>query len=254
MSMFSGAHAEIFMTGAAMNKKANWVTAATLLVQFAAVAAWTQSANAAPDLTGVWQIEKPLAELRPGDGSALPLTAWAKELHDKHQALLRKGDHGFDLTMDRCASPGAIRMMTLANPIEFFQRPYQLTMLFEWNHLYRLVNLQQTRKVAQYPMAIGTSNGHWEGETLVIETTDIIDNTLLDSTGLPHSDQLRVVERIRRIGTDRLENVMTLHDPKAFTRDWSVTLTYRNTGARGIEEDVCLDRLEAGKPAINPVR
>jgi hypothetical protein len=204
----------------------------------------------APDFSGVWRIEAAPGELRPADGSPLPLTAWAKQTYNRNKSELRQGKITFDLTRERCSSPGAVRMMTLPYAVEFFQRPQQLTLLFEWNHLYRIVNLRETPKVAPYPLAIGVSNGHWEGSTLVVETTDVIDNTELDSSGLPHSDQLQVVERFRLLDDGRLEDVMTLHDPKAFTRDWSATLRYKKTAAQGVREDVCLDRLDAGQPAI----
>lgn len=213
--------------------------------------AWA-TAQTPPDFTGVYLIEKPVNELKPSDGSPLPLTAWAKKELAQNQEKLRKKDYSFDLTRDRCASPGAARMMTLNYPIEFFQRPYQLTLLFEFNHLYRLINLSEKPRVAPYPMAIGISNGRWEGDTLVVETTSLTDNTLLDSSGLPHSGELKLLEKFRLLdGGNRLEVVMTLDDPKAFTRSWSTTLTYKKTGAPGIEEDVCLDRVEGGKPALN---
>lgn len=215
-------------------------------------AVWANGQQATPDFTGVYLIEKPAYELKPSDGSPLPLTEWAKKELAQNKAKLRKKDYSFDLTRERCASPGAARMMTLNYPIEFFQRPYQLTLLFEFNHLYRLINLSEKPRVAPYPMAIGISNGHWEGDTLVVETTDMTDNTLLDSSGLPHSDQLKLSERFRLLdGGNRLEVVMTLEDTKAFTRSWSTTLTYKKTAASGIEEDVCLDRVENGQPALN---
>lgn len=227
-----------------------WRTGAGLLLGLIMQSTWAADTASTPDLTGVWLIDKYPMELRPSDGSALPLTASGKTQYAKNQALLRKGDVSFDLMRDRCSSPGAVRMMTLPYAIEFFQRPYQLTLLFEWNHLYRLINLREQPKVAPYPLAIGISNGHWEGDTLVVETTDLIDNTQLDSSGLPHSDQLRVMERISLLDDNHLQDVMTLHDPATFSRDWSVTLTYSKTGASGIKEDVCLDRLDAGQPVI----
>jgi len=85
---------------------------------------------------------------------------------------------------------------------------------------------------------------------LVVKTTTMTDNTLLDSSGLPHSDQLQLTERIRLKGPGQLENVITLHDPKAFSRDWSATLTYKKTAAVGIDQDICLDRVENGQPAF----
>lgn len=207
------------------------------------------SAASTPDFTGVWMLDTPATQLKPSDGSATPLTAWGQETYEKNKAAIAKGDFSVDLTRQQCASPGAVRMMTLPYLIEFFQRPHQLTMVFEWNHLYRVVHLDKPQE-APYPMAIGISNGKWESETLVVETSDLTDNTLLDSSGLPHSDQLKVTERIRQTAPDRLEVQMTLTDPKAFTKPWSVTLPYRKTDATGVPEDVCLDRVEQGQPAF----
>jgi hypothetical protein len=208
------------------------------------------SAAAQPDLNGVWLIDKKITELRPSDGTAVPLTDWSKALYEKNKALRMKGDMSFDTASSLCASPGAARMMTLSYPIEIFQRPFQVTLLFQWNHLYRLINMPSQPKEAPYPLAIGVSNGHWEGDTLVVKTTTMTGNTLLDSSGLPHSDQLQLTERIRLKGPGQLENVIALHDPKAFSRDWSATLTYKKTAAVGIDQDICLDRVENGQPAF----
>lgn len=224
-------------------------TAAWLALLSVDAAAQTASP---PDLTGVYLLDGDHTELHPSDGSAVPLTAAGKKLYDRNKSLRAKRNYEpYDLTMDRCASPGAVRMMTLPYAIEFFQRPHQIAMLFEFNHLYRLIHLTEQKKVAPYPMAIGVSNARWEGETLIIETSDIADNTLLDTSGLPHSNQLRVTERIRLIDGKRLENVMTLHDPQMFTKDWSTTLSYLKTQADGVKQDVCLDRVEIeNQPAI----
>ena len=199
-------------------------------------------------------IEEPVETLQPADGLAVPLTVAARQVYDQHLAMRGQGNNDFDLTALRCASPGAVRLMTLPYALELVQRPDQLTMLFEWNHLYRLINLRDEPVTATYPMAIGISNGHWDGSTLVIETTSLTDNTLLDSSGLPHSLKLRVTEEMRLLGRNRLEDLITVHDPDTFTRDWTARLHYRKTSAKGIEEDVCLDRLDAGKPPIDPKR
>jgi hypothetical protein len=228
--------------------------AAGVVGAWASIGVSAGSASTPPDLTGVWMIDNvqgTAVSLRTVDGSAPPLSAEGQAVFSRNQERLQRHDFSVDLTRDRCASPGMPRMMTLPNAIEFFQRPYQLTMLFEWNHLYRLVNLRSEPRVGPYPLAIGTSNGHWEGKTLVVDTTRITENTLLDSSGLPHSDQLSLNERIRLLPNGRLEDVITVHDPKMFERDWSFKLTFRKTGAKGVEEDVCLDRLESGQPAIS---
>jgi hypothetical protein len=217
---------------------------------WASIAASAGPASTPPDLTGVWIIENAPVNLRTIDGSSPPLRAEGQVIYSRNQERLKQHDFSVDLTRDRCASPGMPRMMTLPNAIELFQRPSQLTVLFEWNHLYRLVNLRSEPKAGPYPLAIGTSNGHWEDRTLVVDTTGITENTLLDSSGLPHSDQLSLTEHIRLLPNGRLEDVITVHDAKMFERDWSFKLTFKKTGAKGVEEDVCLDRLESGHPAL----
>jgi hypothetical protein len=232
-------------------KRVMLVAAAALGAAWGSVGASAGAASSPPDFTGVWMIENAPVSLRAIDGSAPPLNAEGRQVHANNQERLKRGDFSFDLTRDRCASPGMPRMMTLPYAIEIFQRPDQLTMLLQWNHLYRLINLKSEPRVPPYPLAIGTSNGRWEGNTLVIATTDMTENTLLDSSGLPHSGQLTLNERIRLLPNGRLEIVIAVHDPKLYERAWSFRLTFRKTSAKGVEEDVCLDRLEQGQPAIN---
>lgn len=78
-----------------------------------------------------------------------------------------------------------------------------------------------------YPYYNGHSAGHWEGDTLVVETARFTDKTFLDATGAPHSDTMRRGERIRRVALDQLEDLVTVHDPEIFTRDWGARLVYR---------------------------
>jgi hypothetical protein len=210
-------------------------------------------AFAAPDFTGVWRLDGDATALRSISGKTPPLTSWGREQYEHNQAAFARKDYSGDLTRLQCASAGAVRLITLPYPVEFFQRPFQLTMLFGWNHEYRLINLRPTAMTTPYELAIGISNGHWEGDTLVVRTTDLTDNTLLDSAGLPHGDKTIVTERIRMLDRRHMEDVVTITDPKAYSRDWSFRLGYHKTAAKGVAEDVCLDRMAAGGPALeNP--
>jgi hypothetical protein len=202
-----------------------------------------------PDFSGVWIIQSSIERLRPRDGAEVPLTDWGQRLYDENRNRRAQGDVTYDPTMSRCAAPGAVRMMTLPYPMEIFQRPFQVTLLFQWNHLYRLINVQPMPKQAPFPMAIGISNGEWKGRELIVHTTAMTDTTLLDSSGLPHSDQLEVTERLSLKGRDELRDVMTLHDPKAFQHDWSTELAYKRSTSP-LTEDICLDRVDAGLPVF----
>jgi hypothetical protein len=78
-----------------------------------------------------------------------------------------------------------------------------------------------------FPTHTGDNVAHWEGDTLVIDTLGLRDDTWLDGTGLLHSEALHVVQRVRLIAPGRLQVVATLDDPEAFSRPWTVTRTYR---------------------------
>ncbi len=86
---------------------------------------------------------------------------------------------------------------------------------------------------------MGESIGHWEGDTLVVETVNFNGRTWIDRRGLPHSEQLRVVEQIRRDG-DSLTIDITVYDPIAYTEPWSARRVFRSVDWR-IEENVCSD-------------
>ena len=86
---------------------------------------------------------------------------------------------------------------------------------------------------------MGDAIGHWEGETLVIESTNFNDKTWVDRRGIPHSEELRVVERLHREG-ERLIVDVTIDDPIAFTEPWTGRKTFSAVDWT-IEEFVCLD-------------
>jgi len=71
---------------------------------------------------------------------------------------------------------------------------------------------------------MGYSVGHWEGDTLVVETTGYNDKTWLDFSGHPHTDALKMTERFRRPDFGHLEIQFTFDDPKAYTKPWTVTI------------------------------
>lgn len=97
---------------------------------------------------------------------------------------------------------------------------------------------------------MGISRGHWEGDALVVETQDIGPLTLIDGAGLPHSDALKVTETLRLRGPDILEDRIRFEDPEVFTRPWETVVTYRRQLGVRIQEDVCLDRIRDGSPAV----
>lgn len=104
--------------------------------------------------------------------------------------------------------------------------------------------------MADYPTYIGASSGQWDGNTLVIQTTGLKEEALLDAAGLPGSLELKVTERYTMKGK-KLTNVITIDDPVNYTKAWQTQVTYnRLPDSYEFFEDVCLDRIDAGQPAI----
>ena len=98
------------------------------------------------------------------------------------------------------------------------------------------------------PGYMGDSVGHWEGDTLVVDTIGFNDKTTLDMGGMPHSDAMHVIERIRRIDDNTLEDLITVDDPKTFTKPWTQRMRYK-TSNDVIQEDFCDNNKDA--PADN---
>jgi hypothetical protein len=150
-----------------------------------------------------------------------------------HQKNAREGNPTGDITA-ACLPQGMPRIMTMTYPMEIMQNENQVNIFAEWN--------EQTRRVytdgrPHQPFSetgalfYGDSIGHWEGDVLVVETISLRGDTNLEASGLPHSDQLRVVERIWLENDNLLKDEITLHDPKAFTRPWTVTKRYNRMAA-----------------------
>jgi hypothetical protein len=77
------------------------------------------------------------------------------------------------------------------------------------------------------PLWMGTSAGRWEGDTLVVDTTNFNDKTWIDRIGHPHSDKLHVIERFRRTDHDHLIDDITIDDPVAYTKPWNAHLEFK---------------------------
>jgi hypothetical protein len=188
-------------------------------------------------LSGVWIVTsfvnsyRPLEEriTRTIEGDPVPLLPWAQKIYDQRLADARAGK-AFADTEAYCIASGMPRVMRGPNyPMQILQTPGQITMLFEALHNIRFIYLDEPlppQEDWEYSL-FGHSVGRWEGDTLVVETVGLTDLTTLDKVGLPHTKQLRVTERIRLTSPDTFEDVITIDDPGAFTRPWSIRATYK---------------------------
>jgi hypothetical protein len=122
----------------------------------------------------------------------------------------------------KCYLPGVPRAIYMPYPFQIIQSTEYVMMSFEWAGGLRTVYMKKQQAPADSWM--GWSNGRWEGETLVIDTTDFNDLSWFDRAGNFHSDALHVVERLTAVAPNHLNYEATIEDPKVFTRPWKISM------------------------------
>ena len=138
------------------------------------------------------------------------------------------GSYEYDYTA-KCLPPGIPAMMNMAYGMEVMQTKDKITFFSELNDALRRVYLdgrKPSQKVLDDPTYAGYSTGHWEGDTLVVDTVALNTNTFIEGFS-PHSDQMAVKERIRFNAQGLLEDRITVTDPIALTKPWETVKTYR---------------------------
>lgn len=190
-----------------------------------------------PDLTGVW-FGRTSADLSKDTipGHELILTPYGKMRYDTV-------DHAKDPNT-YCLPAGPARMMMMAHPNMIIQRPDVIVVLTESERTFRLIYLDgrgHPDDVYEYPEWMGSSMGHWEGDTLVVDTVAIKDRTWLDTSGHEHSDKLKMAERYRLLDQNTLEMVVTYDDPVFFVKPFTTRrLSKRQIGDR-IMDHACME-------------
>jgi len=200
-----------------------WILA--LLSACAAVAAPSatipRTADGKPSFSGVWEIPyvpdmskngraapgTTPAQIGPG---ALPFTDWGSQDFKNYDPAK------FDYTA-HCLPMGWTRQMNTPMPIEIMQEPNRIAILFEAWQTFKVVptdGRDHPKNVDDTWM--GNSVGHWEGDTLVIDTVGFNDKTRLDTIGHPHTDQLHVIEKLTRTDPMHIGYEVTVIDPKAY--------------------------------------
>jgi len=141
-----------------------------------------------------------------------------------------------------CDPLGFPRIFLYPLPMQIVQTPGEVIFLFEYDSLrHQVFTDGRAHDTSLGPLWMGDSIGHWEGDTLVADTVNFNDKTWLDRMGHPHSDQLHVVERIRRVDHDHLVDEITVEDPKAYTKTWTARLPYVLKPKWTIAEAFCED-------------
>ncbi len=199
----------------------------------------TYADPAQPDISGLWVVTG--AMYYAPDRSVPKLLGSYKALYDKRTQAFKAGIAIDDDTAE-CLPAGLPHLFIVPYPFEILQTPGRLTFLYEYDSAVRRIPLGVSPPAHPDPDTAtfnGDSYGHWEGDTLVIETVNIRGDTQLDFTGVPHSDALRITERLHRKDEKTLEDQITLTDPKAFAEPFTTTRLYRTRPKWKISEYVC---------------
>ena len=223
-----------------------------------------------PDFSGIWTIDgvtglavDAAAEATARDISAgrlpmfgysttePPMQPWAAERY-KIDRLDRDASDGGNDAVDPvmypyCLPEGLGRSYTIS-PFEVVHTPDVIYMLFERNHQIRRIYMDGKKHLEDYiPSFMGTAHGRWEGETLSIVTDNfegLEGYNKLDTFGHPMTDQLRILERIRRVAQDTLQIEFTIDDPGAYTKPWGGTKVFKlKPDWEMTEQMVCQDHL-----------
>lgn len=171
-----------------------------------------------PDLSGIWHMStrRYNANLL-AEGTEAPMLPWAAELYKRRVAT-----HGYDRPMTRCMPHGVPDAATAPYFFKLLQTPGVMIQLYEEFHKYRQIHTDgRPLPVDPDPAWYGYSVGRWEGDTFVVDTAGFKEGSWLDNDGHPHTDALRTTERFRRINFGSMEMVVTIDDPKAYSRPWT---------------------------------
>jgi hypothetical protein len=222
-----------------------------------------RTADGHPDLSGLWRVARPFggqaqAEAPPPNGppiagfrdvgqnieGGLPFTPWAKELRDGREA-----NGSRDNPEAHCLPMGNMQFHTQGAPRRFVQTRGLIVVLYEASMGYRQIftDGRPSPDNDPQPWYYGYSTGRWEDDTLVVTTTHFRDGEWLDILGSPLTNEATVTERFSRPSFGRMEIDITVDDPKAYTKPWTVRVNQEIMVDEELIEFVCLENQRFGQ-------
>jgi len=204
-----------------------------------------------PDFSGIWDMERGLEptqlagqftgapearNLADSLKDGLPFTPWAADLLKARAAENRVND-----PLSFCLPLSLPRLHALTFK-KIVQTPSLLMLAYEYNNTYRQIHIDgRALPVDPNPSWLGYSSGKWEGDTLVVLSAGFRDDLWLDNTGNPLTGDAKIIERFRRINFGQLNIELTIDDPKAYTKPWTVTLHQKLVLNTELLENMCLE-------------
>jgi hypothetical protein len=184
----------------------------------------------------------PKPSFRVADLSNPILQPWAREHLRKVNERSLSGKV-VAIPKERCWPVGVPAFLLLpATPVYFLQTQKQVSMIWMQDHQVRRIYLDVPHSANVAPSWFGESVGHYEGDTLVVDTIGISGKSYVDNYQTPHTDQLHVIERFRMIEDGKtLEVNVRVEDPGAFTTPWNAIQRYRRMDRSALSEVVCAE-------------
>lgn len=197
-----------------------------------------RASDGKPDLSGIWRgpgagsYDRNVArDLKPSD-----IQPWAEALYQQ-----RVRNMGKDAPRANCL-PDPFPYYHMVDLARFVQAPGLIVILYQGttNSVHRTIFTDGRKLPADpNPTWMGYSVGHWEGDTLVVDTAGFNDRGWLDIEGHPHTEALHITERFRRRDLGHMDLEMTIEDPKTFTRPFSLKIAKTLVPDTDLLESVC---------------
>ena len=198
-----------------------------------------QVADTVPNLSGMWLSLSSNRTIAPMDGGPTPFLPWAQKFFEARAKAEATGMPLFDPNAS-CLPSGIPRAVSIPYSIEIVQTPLDTMISLEVMHSFRIVHMDGKPRPADWkPSYLGYSTGHWEGDTLVVETTGMNGYTQVDEEGRPKSTGIKVTERYQKRAPDILEVTFIVDDPKTYSRPWTARAQFKWAPEARQNEYIC---------------
>jgi hypothetical protein len=182
-----------------------------------------------------------------GDYKNPILKPWAAEIVKQHGEQEAAGNY-IPTARATCWPTGVPNTMNLQQPVRILQTPKEVVILYENGPQVRIIYLNQKHSANPEPSWHGESVGHYEGDTLVVDTIGLNGKSWIDRFGTPSTQALHVVERFRVTdGGTRLQVIATVEDPNTFNQPWSGMAVY-GPSDRPLTEVICAENNRGATP------
>jgi hypothetical protein len=204
------------------------------------------SATGPGSLNGIWGNPGPAGgelTVTTADGKPIPYQPAIATLLARRKTNASAKSVENDQPESACVPAGMPRMMDppVGMPLEIQETPRgkdmpaQVTVLFGSFGIFRIIRLNQKQAADPDPAYFGNSVGHWEGNTLVVDTNGLVDKSTL--FGAPRSEKMHLVERISHVDKDTLQDRITIDDPMTYTRPWTWVITLKRQPTVRLQEE-----------------